>query len=107
MVSSIRPSGEWAGEKEIAPVVDLVYSPGINDFQGKKDLQLFIVEVIGTDEKSVTLKSGERERTGTGRKRLQFEIIDMQDWKGQGKELPVYSDAVYFMKDWKPLMIKK
>lgn len=86
----------WAGEKEIAPVVDLVYSPGINDFQGKKDLQLFIVEVIGTDEKSVTLKSGGKERTGTGRKRLQFEIIDMRDWKGQGKELPVYSDAVYY-----------
>lgn len=85
----------WAGEKEIARVVDLVYSPAINDFQGKRELQLIIEEIIMAGGESATWKTGEKGSVA-GRSGIQFEIIDLRDWKEQGKELPVYNDGVYY-----------
>ncbi|HOA40121.1 MAG TPA: single-stranded-DNA-specific exonuclease RecJ [Halanaerobiales bacterium] len=86
----------WAGEKEIPPVVDLVYSPGINDFQGKRELQLLVEEIISSTRDAHLEIPEKRPEIVAESRGQELEIIDLRDWEGEGRDFPDFPDAVYY-----------
>ncbi|MFW6264778.1 MAG: single-stranded-DNA-specific exonuclease RecJ, partial [Bacillota bacterium] len=56
----------WAGDKEIAKKLDLIYSLGINDYQGKREVQLLVEEAI--DNTSIGIGESKAEYQVPGEK---------------------------------------
>lgn len=78
----------WAGEKKLDKKFDLIYSLGINDFQGERILQLIIDDILIDKKQSEDVV---RERKG-----LNFELLDYREWQVKKQELPVFANAAYF-----------
>ncbi|MGM0370250.1 MAG: hypothetical protein ACQEP9_07510, partial [Bacillota bacterium] len=72
--------------------VDLVYTIEVNTWQGQRNLQLEIKEVI---KESKELTQG---------RELNFELVDWRDWYNRGREFPEFNDALYYYEglndDW-------
>ena len=83
----------WGGDKDkLANQIDLVYTLQSNTWQGKRNLQLEIKEVIKETEELTT----ERE--------LDCELVDWRNWYHRGREFPKFEDALYYYEgtrqDW-------
>ena len=78
------------------PVVDLVYSPGINDFQGKRELQLLVEEIISSTRDAHLEIPEKRPEIVAESRGQELEIIDLRDWEGEGRDFPDFPDAVYY-----------
>ncbi len=78
----------WAGDKKLDNKVDLIYSLDINDFQGKRELQLVVDDIL--------IENKQTEDVVRESKSLDFELIDYRNWKDKNQELPVFSDAAYY-----------
>lgn len=83
----------WGGDKEkLADEVDVVYTLQSNTWQGQRNLQLEVKEIIKETEDLTT----ERE--------LDCELIDWRNWYHRGREFPKFDDALYYYEgppqDW-------
>ncbi|MCK4258016.1 MAG: single-stranded-DNA-specific exonuclease RecJ [Halanaerobiales bacterium] len=79
----------WGGGKEIGQKVDLTYSIGINRWQGREEVQLIVDQIITHDHKL-------KEKLLKPEEKLDFEIQDFRNWREIGRELPDFSNAVYY-----------
>ncbi|AZR73328.1 single-stranded-DNA-specific exonuclease RecJ [Anoxybacter fermentans] len=79
----------WGGEAGVARKIDLVYSIGINRWQGREEIQLIVNHTI--NRKQIT-KAGLPEKP----EKLTFEIEDWRNWYRLGKVLPDFKNAVYY-----------
>ncbi|MFW5991596.1 MAG: single-stranded-DNA-specific exonuclease RecJ [Halanaerobiaceae bacterium] len=78
----------WAGEQELDNKAALIYSLDVNEFRGKKEIQLVVEDVIRTEA-----QTGETAKNEPG---PDFEITDCRGWKDHNRELPVFEDAFYY-----------
>ena len=83
----------WSGDQDkLADEINLVYTLQANSWQGQRNLQLEVKEVI----KAAAELTTERE--------LDCELLDWRNWYHRGREFPEFEDAVYYYEgpkqDW-------
>jgi len=79
----------WGGEKKFNGEVELVYSIGVNRWQGEENVQL-VVDYISE-------KAADETRTINRKEQIaELEIIDRRGWEERGDTFPEYEHAVYF-----------
>ncbi|MGM0501885.1 MAG: single-stranded-DNA-specific exonuclease RecJ [Bacillota bacterium] len=83
----------WQGDEEkLANKIDIVYTLAINTWQGQRNLQLEIKDVIKETEELTT------------ERKLDCDIVDWRDWKQRGRPFPEFDEALYYYegapKDW-------
>ena len=83
----------WGAERDkLAQKIDLVYTINANTWQGERNLQLEVKEVI----KATGDLAGENE--------LSCALIDWRNWYHRGREFPDFADALYYYEgpeqDW-------
>lgn len=88
----------WAGEMDLDSRVDIIYTLDINNFQGKKDLQLTIEEIVNKE-------SPVEEFLEKGRG-LNFKLIDYRNWQEKDLKPPEFCNAVYFYEGLKKITSK-
>lgn len=76
----------WAEGTPERGTVDLLYSVGINRWDGKEEVQLIIKGILKAEEKEEAAKEERREPRW----------IDYRSWRELGKPAPIYEDALYF-----------
>ncbi len=79
----------WGGGNDLSRTIDLVYSIGLNRWQGREEVQLIVNHVITKDKLSPSQLTEDE--------RLEFEIIDHRNWSELGRELPNYAEAIYYL----------
>ncbi|GAB6098627.1 single-stranded-DNA-specific exonuclease RecJ [Halanaerocella petrolearia] len=81
----------WRAEPEkLGSKVDLVYSLGINNWRGNRELQLVIEEVIN--------HTGQLEK-----RKINYELEDWRNWRQLGDSLPDFKDPIYYYEGIKDL----
>lgn len=93
----------WAGQKTLPGKLDLIYSPGLNEFQGKRELQLLVEEVIipgGKRDGIVEVEGIEEDRVIKGAV-PDFELVDLRNWEKRGENLTLLEGAAYYYEDLK------
>jgi len=76
----------WAENVPEKGTVDLLYSIGINRWDGKEEVQLIVKGVLKAEEKEEAWKEEKKEPRW----------IDYRSWRELGKPAPIYEDALYF-----------
>ncbi len=79
----------WGGESEIGKKIDLVYTIGINNWQGREEVQLIVNQAINK-EQNLSSRLLEPEE------KLDFKIEDLRNWREMGNDLPDFANAVYY-----------
>lgn len=78
----------WKGDVEITRQIDLVYTIGLNNWQGKNEIQLVVNHIINREQ--LPTKSAEKRDHG------EFTLIDCRNWQDLDKEMPDYPGAVFY-----------
>ncbi|WP_408956488.1 single-stranded-DNA-specific exonuclease RecJ [Natroniella sp. ANB-PHB2] len=74
----------WRGQQEkLGDEVDLVYSLQINEWQGKRELQLVVEEVLKSQAEEVT-------------EEFDCEFEDYRNWQELGRKLPKLTEQLYY-----------
>lgn len=79
----------WNGGAEFNSRVDLVYSIGLNRWQGREEIQLIVDQLVSKVAISKEMVAPEE--------RLVFAIEDYRNWRELGEEFPLIQNAVYFV----------
>ena len=74
----------WADSVPEKGAVDLLYSVGINRWDGKEEVQLIVRGILEAEER----EEAEEKREPTW--------VDYRSWRELGKPEPIYEDALYF-----------
>ncbi|MCK8816893.1 single-stranded-DNA-specific exonuclease RecJ [Natroniella sulfidigena] len=74
----------WRGQQEkLGAEIDLVYSLQINEWQGKRELQLVVEEVL-------------QSQSGEVREGFDCEFEDYRNWQELGRKLPKLTEVLYY-----------
>jgi len=76
----------WAEEIPERGTVDLLYSVGMNRFNGDEEVQLIVRGILNAEAREEAVRA-EREAP---------RWVDYRSWRELGKPEPIYQDAVYF-----------
>lgn len=76
----------WAEDTPERCTADLLYSVGINRWNGKEEAQLIVRGILKTGEKEEEQKEVKKEP----------QWVDYRSWRKLGKQEPIYEDALYF-----------
>lgn len=78
----------WGGERELTPRIDLVYSIGLNRWQGREEIQLLVNQVINRE----VGEEVEKYQVET----LEFKIEDWRNWQELGNRLPEFNNPAFY-----------
>ncbi|MFW6022114.1 MAG: single-stranded-DNA-specific exonuclease RecJ [Halanaerobiaceae bacterium] len=78
----------WSGDKQLRKKINVIYSLDINEFRGKKELQLVVEDILGEKNQVNEDKTASYE--------IDFKLLDYRDWKENKSVVPDFDDAVYY-----------
>lgn len=76
----------WSGQEEITGKIDLVYAVGLNNWQGREEIQLVVNHAIDKEQSKPTIEADH----------LTFSLFDWRNWQELDKRLPDYPTAVFY-----------
>ena len=76
----------WGGQVDISHRVDLIYSVGLNRWQGKEEIQLIVDQTVNRDQ----INESKIKKPA----KLAFEIEDYRNWRQIGRVLPEFEGVI-------------